>query len=251
MFTCFLEVDTLLTLCLVAGDDSPDDAEEASTVAAGDEQARESAAEAFAMKTPENKKAQQKQRHSLSSQPKLDRAVQSRQVLEGTQEKGNENLKRKAPLALDDAQPSVKHPKVTAVKAKATKPEHAVSTPVPAKVESEPSPSTALAALPTAEASCLQRATTSELNTNGTTEVSNASKNNAKPTKQKVAEQDPPEPSDPGSSDSEDVEQVAKIKKAREAHARYMRFSRSLKSTLDLLDMYFSPVLVFFFCHFD
>jgi len=221
-------------------------------VGAGDEEARESAAAALAMKTPEqNKKAQP--RLSMSSQPKLDRAVQSKQVLAENQEKGNEKLKRKAPLAIENAQPSVKQLKATAVKAKATKPEPAGSTATAAKSENQPSPSqvkpecTALAVsegLPTAEDSCLARATTTELNNGDTTEVNNGRKNNAKPMKQKVLEQDPPEPSDPGSSDSEDEEQVKKIKKSKEAHARYMRFSRSLKSTLDLLDMHFPPVFV-------
>ena len=238
-------MNTLLILWVVAGDASQEDDDEVATVAAGDDEARESAAAAFAMKTPEqNKKAQP--RKSLSSQPKLDRAAQSKQVLAETKERGNEQLKRKAALAIEDAPTSVKQPKATAVKAKA-KP---VSMAIPAKTEDQPSPdvkpeSTVANQLPTAVDSCLVRATTTELNNGNTTEMSKGRKDTSQPKKPKVVEQDPPEPSDPGSSDSEDEETVKKIKKAKEAHARYMRFSRSLKSTLDLLDMYFPPIFVF------
>eukprot|EP00435_Cladocopium_sp_Y103_P067635 s30_g30.t1 len=215
---------------------------------------------------------------SLSSQPKLERAVQSKQVLETsarkeeTTEKETHKLKRKAPLGTEDEQPKDKQQKATAVKARATKPpsmepgERLQVAAKAAKVENTPSPaqtkleraaSTVSNKLPTAADSCLARGSTSELNNAGSqssgsqnsgsqnsqNSQNNGSLNKVKPGKEKVANQDPPEPSS-SDSESEDDEEVKKLKQQKAAHARYMRFSRSLKSALDLLGMVVFRLLV-------
>ena len=65
-----------------AGDASADeDDDDESTVAAASEDARAMAAANAALKTPDQH-TRKLPRHSLSSQPKLDRLVQSKRVLE-------------------------------------------------------------------------------------------------------------------------------------------------------------------------
>ena len=135
-----------------AGHASDDDDE--STVAAASEDARAMAVANVALKTPEQH-TRKLPRHSLSSQPKLDRSMQSKRVLVPTEvdeeekPKGAKQLKRAAPLALEDQKVDKKETakKATAVKAKASKPEvsggssqQGNSTTKPMALENQPTP---------------------------------------------------------------------------------------------------------------
>lgn len=175
--------------------------------------------------------------------------------------KGAKQLKRAAPLALEDQKVDKKETakKATAVKAKASKPEvsggssqQGNSTTKPMALENQPTPGQASkSTLPPAKLercksnvsndgngvasavdACLNRQDTANLNKTG--------KGIAK-----AAAAADPDPSEPDSSSSEnesengenpqDEQDLEKVLKQKESRARYMRFYRSLRSTLDLL----------------
>ena len=249
-----------------AGHASDDDDDE-STVAAASEDARAMAVANVALKTPEQH-TRKLPRHSLSSQPKLDRSMQSKRVLVPTEvdeeekPKGAKQLKRAAPLALEDQKVDKKETakKATAVKAKASKPEvsggssqQGNSTTKPMALENQPTPGQASkSTLPPAKLercksnvsndgngvasavdACLNRQDTANLNKTG------------KGIAKAAAAAADPDPSEPDSSSSEnesengenpqDEQDLEKVLKQKESRARYMRFYRSLRSTLDLL----------------
>ena len=224
-----------------------------------------------ALKTPEQH-TRKLPRHSLPSQPKLDRSMQSKRVLvpaevdEEEKPKGAKQLKRAAPLALEDQKVDKKETakKATAVKAKASKPEvsggssqQGNSTTKPMALENQPTPGQASrSTLPPAKLercksnvstdgngvasavdACLNRQNTANLNKTG--------KGIAKAAAAAAAAAADPDPSEPDSSSSEnenedgenpqDEQDLEKVLKQKESRARYMRFFRSLRSTLDLL----------------
>lgn len=240
-----------------------DDDDDELIVAAVSKDARAMAVANVALKTPEQH-TRKLPRHNLSSQPKLDRSMQSKRVLVPTEvdeeekPKGAKQLKRAAPLALEDQKVDKKETakKATAVKAKASKPEvsggssqQGNSTTKPMALENQPTPGQASkSTLPPAKLERCKSTVSNDgngvasavdacLNRQDTANLNKAGKGIAKAAAAAAADPDPSEP-DSSSSENEsedgenpqDEQDLEKVLKQKESRARYMRFYRSLRS---------------------
>lgn len=218
---------------------------EASTVPARDEDAKKMALEklkaARAEETatpPEQfkRKGAASDLGDLSSQPKLPKKIQSKEILKDncdtTKTSAVKVKKSDTAETLKYHQPEVKV-QPTAAKARAqplaAKVEPAATPATPSPTETPTAPATPVSK---AVSQCLNRASTKELQASQTPSASDSRK--TPPDSQPKAKAAPPQDSeDESSMDSEEVRKMeAEAKGKRDAHARYMRFSRSLKSTL-------------------
>ena len=160
--------------------------------------------------------------------PKVKKSKSHDPVEEGSHTKH----KKQAPQAEQTPREPQTHTRLTAAKAKVTKPE-----PVVACVKNEcVTPETARAV-----AECLRRKSTEELGKSNTPKVSTADPASSAPPVPPVNHMQ--HPGDEDTSSDEDPEEHERqreelerreeqLKLKREAHARYMRFSRSLTSFL-------------------
>ena len=202
------------------------------------------------MTTPENRNKHNPDAE-LSSQPKLDKAIQSKRLLETTADTPEQAKESKLQKNSDTA---IENKKPTAVKAKAAKPpqdilcksEELEDPKVEQKREAVDS------TLPSPNTSAYARLDTGEIANQPksapvptTVTPTPAAPAPAKPT----APAEAPDQGDHGESSSEDEAEVnlkaQKVLKQKEAHARYMRFYRSLRSTLAKYAPLFFHTLLF------
>ena len=165
-----------------------------------------------------------------SSEPKLSRAIQSREILEKSTE------------AEQETPPPKRTPAAAAVKTKAVPPPPKFEEPktepkAEARDESPRTPATPVQTpkMARAVAECLNRSSTHELLNQATPQSAKAVTPNVPNTltPSPVSEPKPKKVSESSDEEDEEVEnrKAAAVLAKREAHARYMRFSRSLTSS--------------------